>query len=203
MLFPDARILIFGKAPEPGRVKTRLIPALGAQGAADLQARLLADTVGRLVKSEVASVELWCSPDTQHAPFPDLADRYGLGLHRQTGGDLGERMLHAATEALGHSSAAILVGTDCPTLDGVYLRRALAALDDHDVALGPAEDGGYVLLGLRQAEPALFSNIPWGTNRVAAITRDRAAALGWDWEELAVLWDLDRPEDLARYGHLS
>jgi len=203
MLLPDARILIFAKAPEPGRVKTRLIPALGPQGAADLQARLLADTVGRLVTAEVAAVELWCSPDPDCDPFPELAHRYGLGLRQQRGEDLGARMLYAAADALARGSAVILVGTDCPLLDGAYLRRALAALDDRDAVLGPAEDGGYVLLGLRRAVPALFSDFPWGTDRVAAITRDRMTALSWDWEELSILWDLDRPEDLGRYESLS
>ena len=202
MLFPDARILIFAKAPEPGRVKTRLIPALGQQAAADLQARLLADTVDRLAATGLASVELWCSPDPDCDPFPELADRYGLRLYQQRGEGLGARMLYAAADALGRGSAVVLVGTDCPLLDGTYLRRALAALDDRDAVLGPAEDRGYVLLGLRQAVPVLFANLPWGTDQVAAITRDRMAALGWGWEELPVLWDLDRPEDLGRYESL-
>lgn len=199
MLFPDARVLIFAKAPEPGRVKTRLHPALGPRVAADLQARLLSDTVDRLANPGLAPVELWCSPGPDRDPFPELAHRYGLGLHRQRGEDLGARMLYAAADALSRGNAVILVGTDCPLLDGTYLRRALAALDDRGAVLGPAEDGGYVLLGLRRAVPALFSNFPWGTDRVAAITRDRMEALGWDWEELPILWDLDRPEDLRRY----
>lgn len=203
MLFPDARVLIFAKAPEPGRVKTRLIPALGSQAAADLQARLLADTVARLAAASVAPVEIWCSPDPDCGPFPELADRYGLGLYQQRGADLGARMLHAAADALGRGSAVILVGTDCPPLDGTYLRRGLAVLHGRDAVLGPAEDGGYVLLGLRRAAPTLFANLPWGTDRVAALTRDRMAALGWDWGELPVLWDLDRPEDLKRFTNFS
>lgn len=203
MLYPDARVLIFAKAPEPGRVKTRLIPVIGRQAAAGLQARLLADTVSRLAAAGVSPLELWCSPDPGREPFPELADRYGISLYRQQGDDLGARMLHAAADALGRGSASILVGTDCPPLDGAYLRRALAVLDGRDAVMGPAEDGGYVLLGLRQAAPTLFAGIPWGTGRVAAITRDRMAALSWDWEELPVLWDLDRPEDLKRFANFS
>jgi glycosyltransferase A (GT-A) superfamily protein (DUF2064 family) len=97
----------------------------------------------------------------------------------------------------------VLIGTDCPPLDGDYLARALAAMADRDAVLGPAEDGGYVLLGLWRAAPELFADMPWGTDRVAALTRQRMAALGWRWAELPMLWDLDRPEDLARYRALS
>jgi len=198
MLIPDARVLIFAKAPQPGRVKTRLIPVLGAQGASDLQARLLADTLARLATAGLAPIELWCVPDPACDPFPEMAARHGLHLYRQQGVDLGERMLHAAAHALDRGSPVILLGTDCPSLDGDYLQRAFAVLDGRDAVLGPAEDGGYVMLGLRRAVPALFARVPWGTDRVAAVTRDRMATLGWDWAELPALWDLDRPEDLKR-----
>jgi uncharacterized protein len=203
MHFPGARILIFAKAPESGRVKTRLIPALGPQGAADLHARLLADTVARLAPAGPAPVELWCAPDPARVPFAELANRYLLPLYAQRGADLGERMFDAAADALARSGAVVLVGTDCPPLGKAYLMRALAVLQGADAVLGPAEDGGYVLLGLKQAAPELFSDIPWGTDRVAAITRDRMDALGWEWAELPALWDLDRPDDLVRFEALS
>jgi rSAM/selenodomain-associated transferase 1 len=196
--FPAARILIFAKAPEPGQVKTRLIPALGAQGAADLQARLLRDTVARLAATRLASIELWCAPGCRWEPFPELADRYGLGIHGQRGADLGETMLHAATHALRRGDKVVLVGTDCPSLDGAYLEQALMALQEHDAVIGPAEDGGYVLLGLKRTAEALFRDISWGTDRVTELTRNHMAALAWRWAELPILWDLDRPEDLER-----
>lgn len=195
---PEARILIFAKAPDPGRVKTRLIPALGPQGAANLHVRLLKDTVSRLTALRTAPTELWCTPDSDQAPFPDLAHRYRLRLFRQRGADLGERMHHAAVDALFRGDKLVLVGTDCPSLDGAYVERALLSLEGHDVALGPAQDGGYVLLGLKRAPGALFRDIPWGSDRVAEITRGRMAALGWKWAELPILWDVDRPEDLIR-----
>lgn len=198
MYFPDARILIFAKAPAPGRVKTRLIPALGAQGAADLSARLLEDTVSRFAAAGLAPIELWCAPDPGADPFPELASRYGLWLYRQQGADLGERMRNAADGALERSSAVVLVGTDCPLLDATYLEQALALLEGNDAALGSAEDGGYVLLGLKQPASSLFSDMPWGSGRVTSITRERMQALGWKWVELPTLWDLDRPEDLQR-----
>ena len=203
MRFPDARILIFAKAPEPGRVKTRLIPALSPRGAADLHAQLLADTVARFAPAGLAPVELWCAPDPACAPFSELANRYLFRRYAQRGADLGERMLDAAADALTRSGAVVLVGTDCPLLGRTYLAQALALLGGKDAVLGPAEDGGYVLLGLTQAPPELFSDIPWGTDRVAAITRGRMDALGWEWAELPPLWDLDRPDDLVRFEALS
>lgn len=203
MRFPTARILIFTKAPEPGQVKTRLIPALGPQGAADLHRRLLLDTVARIAPAGMAPVELWCAPDPGRDPFPELADRYGLKLYPQRGSNLGERMHHAAADALCRSDRVALMGTDCPLLDGFYVERALVALRGHDAVLGPVEDGGYVLLALKWEAVSLFRNLPWGSNRVAAITRERIEALGWSWAELPVLWDLDRPEDLKRLAELS
>ena len=203
MRFPDARVLIFAKAPEAGLVKTRLIPALGPQGAADLHARLLTDTLARIVPAGLAPVELWCAPEPGRDPFPSLAARHGLALHRQRGPGLGERMRYAAADALRRSARVVLIGTDCPRLDAEYIGRALRALTGRDAVLGPAEDGGYVLLGLRRAAAALFADMPWGGARVAARTRQRMEALGWAWEELPVLWDLDRPEDLRRFEDLS
>jgi rSAM/selenodomain-associated transferase 1 len=200
---PEARILIFAKAPEPGRVKTRLIPALGPEGAAALHGELLSGVIARLAAARVAPIELWCSPDPNAAPFPRLAAEHRLACYRQHGPDLGERMAHAAADALGRGGPVVLIGTDCPPLDGDYLARALAAMADRDAVLGPAEDGGYVLLGLWRAAPELFADMPWGSDRVAALTRQRMAALGWRWAELPMLWDLDRPEDLARYRALS
>jgi len=196
--YPDARILIFAKAPKPGRVKTRLIPALGPQGAAELHARLLEDSVSRLTALRLAPAELWCTPDSNQDPFPDLAHRYRLGLFRQRGADLGQRMHHAAADALLRGDKLVLVGTDCPPLDGSYVERALQALERNDAVLGPVQDGGYVLLGLKRVAGALFRDIPWGSDRVAEITRERMAALGWEWAELPLLWDVDRPEDLIR-----
>lgn len=200
--FPNARILIMAKAPEAGRVKTRLMPVLDAQAAADLHARLLEGVVARLSAAGLAAVELWCAPDPGADLFQRLARGYGVSLHRQSDGDLGERMGSAARDALTRSAAVVLVGADCPLLDGGYAAAALTALDGHDAVLGPAEDGGYVLLGLHRAPRELFDDMPWGGDRVARMTRMRMCGLGWDWCELSALWDVDRPEDLTRYQAL-
>ncbi len=204
MSLDPVRILIFAKAPIPGQVKTRLIPALGADRAAALHAELLAGLVGRLGAAPPAPLELWCAPDTRHELFRALAVRWPLALYRQGDGDLGARLLAAARDAGRRARYRILIGADCPLLDRGYLEAAVAALlGGRDAVLGPAEDGGYVLLGLREASERLFRAMPWGTDRVAAITRRRMQGLSWDWLELPMLWDLDRPEDLPRWVALQ
>jgi len=200
--FPDARILVFAKAPVPGAVKTRLIPELGAEGAAALHRELLETTLARLAPARIAPIELWCSPDAGHPVLAALGQRYGVTLKIQRGADLGERLLHAARDALARAGAAVLIGCDCPALGPDYLAEALSALHDGastDAVLGPADDGGYVLLALGEAAPSLFTDMPWGGDMVAKMTRERMTRLGWRWRELASLPDLDRPEDLARY----
>jgi rSAM/selenodomain-associated transferase 1 len=201
--FPDARILVFAKAPVPGEVKTRLTPGLTPLEAAGLHARLVAETLQRLTAARLAPLELWCAPHPRLPFFEDLGLRLGVHLHGQSGGDLGERMAHAVRDGLSRGRRLVLVGTDCPVLDGAYVARAVTELARRDAALGPAEDGGYVLLGLKRAAPELFSAMPWGTAEVARLTRARMAALGWRWAELPTLWDLDRPGDLARYRALG
>jgi rSAM/selenodomain-associated transferase 1 len=202
--FPTSRIQLFAKAPLVGAAKTRLIPALGAAGAARLHERLLRETLARLAPALLAPIELWCAPDCDHPVFVELAARYALTLRRQRGEDLGERLQQAAADALsGGAEAAemvLLIGCDCPDLDAGYAAEALEALEGHDAVLGPAADGGYVLLGLRRAEPALFRGMPWGGEHVAALTRARMHSVGLRWRELAVLRDLDRPEDLVLLG---
>jgi len=196
---PDARILIFAKTPVAGEVKTRLIPALGKAGAAALYRRMLEGVFDRLGHSRLAPLECWCSPDVHHPFFQQAAVRYGLSLKRQRGADLGARMYHAAVSALREVERVVLIGGDAPALDDGHIGQALAWLaEGQDAVLGPAEDGGYVLLGLRRCQPRLFDGIAWGTDQVLALTRTRLAALRWSWAELPELWDVDRPRDLAR-----
>lgn len=203
MRFPDSRILLFAKAPEPGQVKTRLLPALGEQQAAELYAELLSGVIDRM-GCDIAPLQLWCTPTAQHPFFQQIAEKRWVSLYRQQGGDLGQRMEHAARQVLTEATSVLLIGGDCPVLDGRYLRRALEWLDGGgDAVLGPAEDGGYVLLGLRQVTSDLFENIPWGTGSVCDITRQRLDALKWQWHELEPLWDVDREEDLERYLQLA
>jgi uncharacterized protein len=189
-------LAVLAKAPAPGTVKTRLIPALGADGAAALQRRLIERTVATACAAAIGPVTLWTTPPAPHPCFMDLASRYPIALAAQPDGDLGARMLAACTAAAGPS---IVIGTDCPALTPSHLHGAAEALrEDNDVVLVPAEDGGYVLIGSRRPQPGLFADMTWGTDTVMAETRLRLARAGLVWRELAPLWDVDRPEDLAK-----
>lgn len=194
------RIMIFAKAPVPGRVKTRLIPALGASGAAHLQRQLIERTLRVAAAAGLGAPELWCAPDADHPFFAACAKRYGIGLRAQGEGDLGARMARALEFALAAGSPGLLIGCDCPALTSPYLREAAAALSDaNDAVFGPAEDGGYVLVGLARMLPApLFEDIAWGSASVMRETRTRLARGNWRWRELPMLWDLDLPQDLPR-----
>jgi len=200
MRFPNARILIFAKAPEPGYVKTRLIPALGAEGAANLYVHLLKQTVESVVAANLSPVQLWCAPNSKHAFFQQLTSQYHVTLSDQSSGDLGERMYSAVDVALEESESVLLIGTDCPLLSSVHLAQALQWLmGGENAVLGPAEDGGYVLLGLRQNAAVLFENMPWGGDQILKLTQQRLAELNWHWQELEPLWDIDRPADFERW----
>ena len=206
------RIAVFAKAPVPGEVKTRLIPALGAEGAARLHRELVRhalaaatgaaegmSTAARAASVEPASVELWCAPDAGHAFFTDCASEFRVSVHGQGPGDLGERMARCFACADG---ATLLIGSDIPAMDAGCLDAAAAALSGADAVFVPAEDGGYVLVGLRcglgAARHAVFRDIEWGSAGVMQQTRERLRASGLAWRELPPLWDLDRPADLAR-----
>ncbi len=192
-------ILVFAKAPVPGEVKTRLIPALGAAGAAALHERLTDRALATAAEAAVGPVELCCAPDVSHPVLAALARARGATLAAQGPGDLGDRMHAAFRRALAAAPAAIVIGCDCPALTPQHLRAAAAALaGGADAVLAPAADGGYVLVGLARAEPSLFAGIAWGGPDVLEHTRGRLAALGWRWQELETLWDVDRPADLAR-----
>ena len=196
---PDTRLIVFAKAPQPGVVKTRLIPLLGAEGAAALYARLIGHTLATATAADIGAVELCCAPHADDPFFSDCSDRYGVSLASQTGGDLGARMRNALARALRDVRHAILIGTDCPALTVAHLRQAAQApAGGADAVLVPAEDGGYALIGLSRSDDALFEDIPWGSAQVMAATRERLRRLQWRWRELETLWDVDRPEDYRR-----
>jgi rSAM/selenodomain-associated transferase 1 len=194
------RILVFAKAPVPGRVKTRLIPALGAEGAARLARRLLGLALEQARAAAVGPVELCMSPAPGHPDWGDIALPSGIDTSDQGGGDLGERMARAARRRIEAGEPVLLTGTDCPGLDAARLRAAAARLADHDAVLHPAEDGGYPLLGLNTFHPSLFTDMPWSTAAVALLTLRRAAALGWRVWVGEALRDIDTPGDLTEAG---
>jgi rSAM/selenodomain-associated transferase 1 len=192
---PDVAVL--AKAPIPGYAKTRLAPLLGADGAARLQEKLIERALATAVEAGIGPVTLWCAPDTAHPVFERAAQRAGVNLASQPAGDLGTRML-AALGAVSPSRPTVLIGTDCPVLTVADLRAAAAALVPADVVIAPAEDGGYGLIATRQPLPLLFEKMPWGTEDVAVLTRERALRSGLHLVELATVWDVDRPADVAR-----
>jgi uncharacterized protein len=194
-------VIVFAKAPVPGEAKTRLIPQLGARGAARLHGALIERALETARAAGLGGVQLCCAPDTTHPFFAACAARHGVALTAQTGNDLGARMLSALDRVVQRAGPALLIGTDCPALTSDHLREAAAALTaGHDAVLGPAEDGGYVLVGLQCTSPRVFEGIAWGGPDVMRDTRARLAALGWRWHEIAELWDVDRPADLMRFA---
>ena len=175
------KVIVFARASRAGAVKSRLIPLLGARGAARLHARLLRRALRTARAARLGPVELW------------TAER------RQRGADLGERMMHAFAHGLRRAARVVLIGSDCPVLRPRDLRQAARWLaGGADAVFAPAEDGGYALIALRRVSPRLFQGVEWGGAQVMAQTRERLAALGWRWRELPEVWDVDRPEDYRR-----
>lgn len=202
-------LVIFAKAPQPGLAKTRLIPALGADGAARLALHMLAHTLAQALAAQhaghIQQAELCGSPaplhadGTHHADWQHTSLPPGLALSAQGEGDLGARLARASQRALQTSAAVLLIGTDCPALDAATLGLAAAQLQQpaHDAVLIPATDGGYCLFGFKQHQPSLFSHMPWSTPVVAQETLARCAALGWRVWQGTPLADIDEPADLA------
>jgi len=189
-------IAILAKAPVPGFAKTRLISLLGAERAALLQAQLIERAANTAAAAKLGAVTLWGAPDQGDPLFQKVCAQHCFALRRQAEGDLGARMLAAAQAAKG---PVLVVGTDCPGLTPMLLRSAADILRGaSDAVILPAEDGGYVLIGMRRAQPALFDSMPWGTGCVLGETRQRLMQLGLTWQEPALLWDLDVPGDLDR-----
>ena len=190
------RIVIFAKAPVPGAAKTRLIPALGQEGAARLAAEMLAAAAAAAVAADLGEPELCATPAPETPDWVTFRPTE-VRMTDQGAGDLGERLARAASRVLAAGEQVLLIGTDCPALDAARLRAAVERLDTHDAVIHPTHDGGYALLGLRRFDPLLFSEIAWSTASVAGETIARVRALGWSLHIGDTLHDIDEPEDLA------
>lgn len=196
---PEPALIVFARAPEPGRVKTRLVPLLGRNGAARLHARLVEKTLRTALASGFDNVDLYCSPGINNIFFIKIQKRFSVCLRSQGRGNLGDRMYRAFERALRSHPYVVLIGSDCPVLRPADLRAAARALQaGADAVLSPAEDGGYALIGLRRVSRRLFDGIAWSTPKVLAQTRRRLRQLRWRCKELRTVWDVDRPEDVAR-----
>ncbi len=221
---PDSALIIFAKAPIPGQVKTRLCPPLSPDEAASLHGSFVLDILEKTrggasqkfdvrsstlkdKKGQTSNLEprtsglfdrfLACIPSPDHVFFKILEERHGVRLIAQAGADLGARMARALADIFAQGyRRALVIGTDLPTLPGSVIGEALTLLDTHDLVLGPAQDGGYYLIGLRKPAPELFAGIPWSTGRVLALTQTKASAAGLKTALLPIRRDIDTIDDL-------
>jgi len=192
----DTCVCVFAKAPVSGQVKTRLLPSLSEQQACLVHEHLIQHCLSQIQSSDWQS-QLW-STDVSHPYIQACTEEYSISPHTQQGFDLGERMAFTVNESLESADYVIIIGTDCPSIDVGFIQEAVNKLKaGFDVVLGPAEDGGYVLIGFSVAAGSVFNNIEWGTNQVLELTRMRLREAKLSWHELAIQRDIDRPEDLA------
>ena len=198
ILHAPYRVVIFAKAPRPGAVKTRLIPALGAVGAAALAHRMLDHALQQALAAGVGEVELCMSPAPGDAAWRGVNLPAAVVCTAQDEGDLGQRMASAVHRVTTrHGVPVLLMGSDCPALTSQEITRAAGQLQGHDAVLIPVADGGYALIGLNAPCPALFTDMPWSTPVVCAETLRRAATLGLTVWQGPLLHDIDEPADLA------
>ena len=201
-LSPHAALVIFAKAPIPGEVKTRLCPPLTPDEAATLHGSFVLDMLER-TKVAMAKLKLpidrylACAPSSTLVFFKIMEARQGVRLIDQVGDDLGARMQHAFETLFGKGYQRVfIVGTDVPSLPLDHYTQALALLETNDLVLGPALDGGYYVIGLTRAVPELFTGIPWSTDRVRALTQEKATTLGLKTAWLSPWRDVDTIDDL-------
>jgi len=194
------RIAILAKAPRPGFAKTRLIPALGADAAAELAARMLRTTLNAATEAGVGIVELCVTPGIDDDAWAGIDIPRDVEITTQGDGDIGARMARIARRADAQGEGLLLTGTDCAEMSPTLLRDAATLLDDTDAVLHPTLDGGYALIGLNRHYPWLFDDIPWSTERVAELTLRRFAMLGWTVAVGRMLHDIDEPPDLCWLG---
>jgi len=192
----DRTLLVFLKRPDPGAVKTRLIPALGAEDASRLYRAIAEEEVRRTTPRSGEYQRLFCytpadAQEPMQAWFP------GEKWLAQSSGDLGARMATAFEEAFARGAARVaIIGSDVPWVSRAHVREAFRALDDHDLAVGPARDGGYYLLAMSRPHLELFEGIAWSTASVLADTFQKVSALGLETRVLQTLSDIDTLEDV-------
>jgi len=199
------RLIIFTRYPEPGKVKTRLIPALGKEGAASLHQAMTERTLRwakSLSRKNPDLIEIWFDGGTRHMMEEWLGPEFKY--FHQGDGDLGERMARAFQENFQRKKREIvLVGVDCPELTAFHGQAAFDALQRHELVLGPTDDGGYCLIGLKRMVPEIFKSIAWGTDTVHHETLDRAKNKGLSVKNLNILHDVDVPQDLPFWERAS
>lgn len=199
---PDSKgaLLVFTKPPVLGKVKTRLIPAIGSKLALAIYEELLTKTIDTVLNAEFYSKQIWVSDNPEHPYFNFLKENDSAKLYKQEGEDLGQRMFNAINTALQDHAYVILIGSDCPSLEYTDLIAAVNHLENGaDIVLGPTVDGGYYLVGVTKNDVRIFSGIKWGKENVFADTCNNIKQLGWHYETLPKRWDVDRINDLLLY----
>lgn len=192
-------LCIFARTPELGRVKKRLAVALGDAEALAAHEELLRRTLERTIGLGDHRVEVWLT--SLGAGLPGWLRNGAFALREQGSGDLGQRMQHAVSVALATSRACVLIGSDCPDIDSAYVALAFDALVDVDVVFGPAEDGGYGLIGLTRPVPEVFAESRWGDAGVLARALERLQGAGIAAALLPEVYDVDELEDWQRYQY--
>ena len=193
------RLQQFARVPRVGGVKTRLQPVFSAAQACAVHEELMCNTAAQLLASNLGPVELWLDRDEPHRSVDDLLAAGLRGPFLQQGQDLGARMFHALAQGLQRAERVLLTGSDCPELGRDYLQGALAKLDDANVVLGPAEDGGFVLIAGRSLHRDMFRGVSWGGSEVLVQTLGALEAVGLSYELMEMRYDVDRPDDVARW----
>ncbi len=194
---PDyGRLQVFAKAPVDGHVKTRLQPGLTPAQSAAIHKVLVEHTLTTACAVEGLIVELWVGEE--HSWWGELKDKHNVAVFPQYGSSLGERMANALADGLCRSDKVLLIGTDCPFITADYLQQAIKQLASRPVVLGPADDGGYVLIGSSGVYPGIFTDVEWGSHKVLKQTRENLRCAAIDWAELGSLSDIDRVEDLQQ-----
>ncbi len=196
----NQQLIIFTRYPEPGKTKTRLIPALGAEGAANLQSKMTETTLiqaKKLFNMMSLSIEIRFAGGNLQLMKSWLGS--DLKYQEQGTGDLGERIIRAFESGFNQGMKyVVIIGIDCPSLTSEIILEAFAKLTESDVIIGPATDGGYYLIGLKKIIPELFQGINWGTSEVFSKTVAIAKNINLAIDYLPELSDIDRPEDLEK-----
>lgn len=200
--FPDAKIFVFSKPAIAGKCKTRLIPSLGKERAAKVQSKLLIKIIDDLLEYQICPFEIWQSEASPY--FTELNAKYNhtLIMETQIGNDLGERMSHALSSGLKRSKMTIIIGSDCIEYSKQYLTDAIKSLETNEMVIGPAFDGGYVLIGGHSHYPEVFKDIHWGTDKVLSESLAILDSKSINYSQLISLNDVDTADDYEKAAQI-
>ena len=194
----DLVLQVFARAPKLGRVKTRLGREIGAAAALHWY-RILVHRTLMTASAVPAQVQVWCPPEDDPFELEQIVDGLGMSFYQQCAGNLGQRMEFALRAGLEFAPRVLLIGADCPVWTPGALAAAGQLLSENSMVLVPADDGGYVGVGVSGSVPSVFEGVSWSSASVTSQTRRLMEQAGVDWLECPTLWDVDRPEDLERW----